>query len=149
VTISRGKLIEVALPLEATNEEGSQRKRMAPAGYPTSLHNWWAQRPLAVARAVIFAQMVDDPSSSPDLFPREKAQEKEHRHLLDVDVVRAGGWKNTVRLKTAYQQTDPETILKVVPEAGELRVAKGGSPVRSQQRARPVGCTTCMEPRTA
>lgn len=60
--IYRKKLIEVALPLEAINEEGSQRKRKAPAGYPTTLHKWWAQRPIAAARAVIFAQMVDDPS---------------------------------------------------------------------------------------
>src|SRR5690606_21535370 len=70
------KLIEVALPLEAINTEGSRRKRKAPAGYPTTLHKWWAQRPLAAARAVIFAQMVDAPSSHPDLFPTEEAQEK-------------------------------------------------------------------------
>jgi putative DNA methylase len=62
----RKKLIEVALPLEAINEEGSRRKRKAPAGYPTTLHKWWAQRPLAAARAVIFGQMVDDPSSYVD-----------------------------------------------------------------------------------
>jgi putative DNA methylase len=59
---TRKKLIEVALPLEAINEESARRKRKAPAGYPTTLHKWWAQRPLAAARAVIFAQMVDDPS---------------------------------------------------------------------------------------
>lgn len=57
------KLIEVALPLEAINKEGSHRKRKAPAGYPTTLHKWWAQRPVAAARAVLFAQMVDDPSA--------------------------------------------------------------------------------------
>jgi putative DNA methylase len=60
------KLIEVALPLEAINEEGSRRKRKAPAGYPTTLHKWWAQRPVAAARGVIFAQMVDDPSAYVD-----------------------------------------------------------------------------------
>lgn len=60
------KLIEVALPLEAINKEGSRRKRKAPAGYPTTLHKWWAQRPVAAARAVIFAQMVDDPSAYVD-----------------------------------------------------------------------------------
>jgi putative DNA methylase len=60
------KLIEVALPLEAINDEGSRRKRKAPAGYPTTLHKWWAQRPVAAARAVIFAQMVDDPSAYVD-----------------------------------------------------------------------------------
>jgi putative DNA methylase len=90
----RKKLIEVALPLEAINEEGSRRKRKAPAGYPTTLHKWWAQRPVAAARAVIFAQMVDDPSANPDLFPTEKAQDKERRRLFKIieSLVR---WENT------------------------------------------------------
>src|SRR5579863_2962577 len=56
------KLIEVALPLNAINEEASRRKRKAPGGYPTTLHKWWAQRPVAAARAVIFGQLVNDPS---------------------------------------------------------------------------------------
>ncbi|MGH9382494.1 MAG: DUF1156 domain-containing protein [Thermoanaerobaculia bacterium] len=88
------KLIEVALPLEAINKEGSRRKRKAPAGYPTTLHKWWAQRPVAAARAVIFAQMVDDPSAHPDLFPTEKKQEKERQRLFRIteDLVL---WENT------------------------------------------------------
>jgi putative DNA methylase len=90
----RKKLIEVALPLEAINEEGSRRKRKAPAGYPTTLHKWWAQRPVAAARAVIFAQMVDDPSSLPDLFPTEKKQQEERERLFRIieDFVK---WENT------------------------------------------------------
>jgi len=55
------KLIEVALPLDKINAEAALRKRKAPGGYPTTLHKWWAQRPVAVARAVVFAQMVNDP----------------------------------------------------------------------------------------
>lgn len=55
------KLIEVALPLDAINAEAALRKRKAPKGYPTALHKWWAQRPPAAARAVIFAQLVNDP----------------------------------------------------------------------------------------
>lgn len=92
--MTKKKLIEVALPLEAINEEGSRRKRKAPAGYPTTLHKWWAQRPVAAARAVIFAQMVDDPSANPDLFPTEKAQEKERQRLFRIieDLVK---WENT------------------------------------------------------
>jgi putative DNA methylase len=61
----RKKLIEVALPLKAINDESSLRKRKAPAGYPTTLHKWWAQRPLAACRAVLFASLVDDPDSDP------------------------------------------------------------------------------------
>ena len=48
----------------------------------------------------------------------------DRKHLPDVDVAAAGGWKNTVSLKTAYQQADAETILRVVLEAGELQQAK-------------------------
>lgn len=56
------KLIEVALPLEDINREAARAKRKAPAGYPTTLHKWWAQRPIAACRAVLFASLVDDPS---------------------------------------------------------------------------------------
>src|SRR5437667_3926365 len=57
----RKKLIEVALPLEAINK-ASAREKSIRHGHPSTLHLWWARRPLAAARAVIFAQMVDDPS---------------------------------------------------------------------------------------
>ena len=55
------KLIEVALPLDAINETSAREKSIR-HGHPSTLHLWWARRPLAAARAVIFAQMVDDPS---------------------------------------------------------------------------------------
>ena len=64
----RKKLIEVALPLDAINAAAAREKSIR-HGHPANLHLWWARRPLAAARAVIFAQMVDDPSSRPDLFP--------------------------------------------------------------------------------
>ncbi|MBC8523852.1 MAG: DUF1156 domain-containing protein, partial [Chlorobium phaeobacteroides] len=64
------KLIEVALPLEVINV-ASAREKSIRHGHPSTLHLWWARRPLAAARAVIFAQMVDDPSAHPDLFPTE------------------------------------------------------------------------------
>jgi len=100
------KLIEVALPLEAINSESLRRKQKAPKGWPTSFHKWWAQRPLAAARAVIFAQMVDDPSAHPDLFPTEKKQEKERQRLFHIieDLVQ---WDNTANesvLKAAHDE---------------------------------------------
>ncbi len=58
---TRKKLIEVALPLEAINA-ASAREKSIRHGHPSTLHLWWARRPLAAARAVIFSQMVDDPS---------------------------------------------------------------------------------------
>ena len=89
----RKKLIEVALPLEAINK-ASAREKSIRHGHPSTLHLWWARRPLAAARAVIFAQMVDDPSSRPDLFPTEKKQQKERERLFRIieDLVQ---WENT------------------------------------------------------
>jgi putative DNA methylase len=89
----RKKLIEVALPLEAINI-ASAREKAIRHGHPSTLHLWWARRPLAAARAVIFAQMVDDPSSHPDIFRTEKAQEKERQRLFEIieDLVK---WENT------------------------------------------------------
>ena len=87
------KLIEVALPLEAINI-ASAREKSIRHGHPSTLHLWWARRPLAAARAVIFAQMVDDPSAHPDIFKTEKAQEKERQRLFRIieDLVL---WENT------------------------------------------------------
>ena len=65
------ELFKVALPLVAINKACTREKSIR-HGHPSTLHLWWARRPLAAARAVIFAQMVDDPSSCPDLFPAEK-----------------------------------------------------------------------------
>ena len=79
----RKKLIEVAMPLEAINK-ASVREKSIRQGHPSTMHLWWARRPLAAARAVIFAQMVDDPSSYPDLFPTEKKQEKERQRLFRI-----------------------------------------------------------------
>ncbi len=56
------KLIEVALPLEAINKESAREKSIR-HGHPSTLHLWWARRPLAACRAVLFASLVDDPSS--------------------------------------------------------------------------------------
>jgi putative DNA methylase len=105
VRVPRKKLIEVALPLDAINEEASHRKRKAPAGYPTTLHKWWAQRPVAAARAVIFAQLVDDPSANPDLFPTERKQEKERERLFKIieDLVK---WENTSNENVLQQARD-------------------------------------------
>jgi len=77
------KLIEMALPLVAINK-ASVREGYIYRGNPSALHKWWAQRPLAAARAVIFAQMVDDPSSDPELFPTEEAQEEERERLFRI-----------------------------------------------------------------
>lgn len=89
----RKKLIEVALPLDAINQ-ASAREKSIRHGHPSTLHLWWARRPLAAARAVIFAQMVDDPSARPEEFPTKEAQDRERARLFRIieDLVK---WENT------------------------------------------------------
>jgi putative DNA methylase len=77
------KLIEVALPLEAINAESAREKSIR-HGHPSTLHLWWARRPLAACRAVLFSQLVDDPSAHPDRFPTEEAQHAERERLFRI-----------------------------------------------------------------
>lgn len=94
--IAKKKLIEVALPLEAINK-ASAREKSIRHGHPSTLHLWWARRPLAV----IFAQMVDDPSAYPDLFPTEKSQEKERQRLFRI-----------IEALVLWENTTNETVLQ-------------------------------------
>jgi len=104
------KLIEVALPLEAINV-ASAREKSIRHGHPSTLHLWWARRPLAAARAVIFAQMVDDPSEYVDTLlgvpetKRAAQRELKKRHEL---------WEQRERAFEAA--TGKEAV--VVPEPG-------------------------------
>lgn len=77
------KLIEVALPLEKINVESAREKSIR-QGHPSTLHLWWARRPLAAARAVIWSSLVDDPSSHPELFPTEEEQNRERQRLFNI-----------------------------------------------------------------
>src|ERR1043166_6761888 len=79
----RKKLIEVSIPLEAINA-ASAREKSIRHGHPSTVHLWWARRPLAACRAVLFAQLVDDPSSWPDRFSTEEAQDAERKRLHKV-----------------------------------------------------------------
>ena len=81
---SRRKLIEVAFPLEVVNAAGRAEKAVPKKGHPATMHLWWSRKPLGVARAVLFASLVDDPSARPDLYPTEAAQQAERRRLLGL-----------------------------------------------------------------
>jgi putative DNA methylase len=81
--VYRKKLIEVSIPLEAINV-ASAREKSIRHGHPSTLHLWWARRPLAACRAVLFAQLVDDPSAWPDRFPTNEAQDAERRRLHQI-----------------------------------------------------------------
>ncbi len=91
--VTRKKLIEVALPLETINA-ASVREKSIRHGHPSTLHLWWARRPLAAARAALFAQLVDDPSAWPQLFPSEEAQAQERQRLFGI-IEQLVKWENT------------------------------------------------------
>ncbi len=93
MTVTRRKLIEVALPLDAISA-ASRREKSIRHGHPSTLHLWWARRPLAAARAVIFAQMVDDPSEDLERFPTKEAQELERERLFGM-LEQLVLWENT------------------------------------------------------
>ncbi|MGB5694295.1 MAG: DUF1156 domain-containing protein, partial [Polyangiales bacterium] len=87
------KLIEVALPLDVINAESAREKSIR-HGHPSTLHLWWARRPLAACRAVLFAQLVDDPSAHPERFTTEAEQDAERERLFRIieDLVK---WENS------------------------------------------------------
>src|SRR5882672_4068709 len=87
------KLIEVSLPLEEINK-ASAREKFIRHGHPSTLHLWWARRPLAACRAVLFSSLVDDPSSHPDQFPTEEAQEVERQRLFRI-IEELVKWENS------------------------------------------------------
>ena len=100
------KLIEVALPLDAINQQSAREKSIR-KGHPSTLHLWWARRPLATARAVLFSQLVDDPSERYEEFLEaaratgevdpesvaERAVEAERRRLFTL-ITRMVNWDN-------------------------------------------------------
>ncbi|MDA8317109.1 MAG: DUF1156 domain-containing protein [Actinomycetota bacterium] len=87
------KLIEVAIPLEAINVEAAREKSIR-HGHPSTLHLWWARRPLAACRAVLFAQLVDDPSAHPERFPTAGAQAAERQRLFRL-IEQLVRWENS------------------------------------------------------
>ena len=100
MTTYRRKLIEVDLPLDDINRESAREKSIR-HGHPCTLHMWWARRPLAACRAVIFASMVDDPSSCPDDFTEdEQHAERERLHEIIRKLVE---WESTDESKPAVK----------------------------------------------
>ncbi len=89
----RKKLIEVALPLEAINK-ASAREKSIRHGHPSTLHLWWSRKPLATCRAVLFASLVDDPSSRPEEFPTEREQDQERLRLFRL-IEELVTWENS------------------------------------------------------
>ncbi len=103
----RKKLIEVALPLDAINK-ASTREKSIRHSHPSTLHLWWARRPLAACRAVLFASLVDDPSEHLDEFPTEQAQEQERDRLFRL-IEALVQWENS-NDKNLLQQARTEIL---------------------------------------
>ena len=137
MTNYRKKLIEVNIPLQAINVESAKDASLT-HGHPSTLHRYWARRPLAACRAVIFASMVDDPSECKDEFPTEPEQNAERTRLHNI-IKRLVVWQNSndenllaeARYEIAYSaarnngenlnvfhgkfKNDPEAVLHYLP----------------------------------
>lgn len=80
----RRKLIEAALPVEAMNLAGRAEKAVPKKGLPATMHLWWSRKPTGLARAVLFASVIDDPMGREDLWPSEEERHEERSRLLDL-----------------------------------------------------------------
>ena len=109
----RKKLIEVSLPLDAINKAAAREKSIR-HGHPSTLHLWWARRPLAACRAVLFAQLVDDPSAWPKEFPTEEDQTRERARLHRI-----------IAELVPWEATNDELILKRARYEIALSLARG------------------------
>ena len=99
------------MPLDEINAE-SRREKSLRHGHPSTLHTWWARRPLAACRAVIFASMVDDPSSCPDEFPTEEAQQAERNRLHDI-IRKIVKWESTDESKSKSRHIQNEARYEI------------------------------------
>ena len=109
------KLIEVALPLGGHQPRVPAREKSIRHGHPSTLHLWWARRPLAACRAVLFAQLVDDPSAHPDKFPTEEEQKAERDRLHGI-----------IKRLVVWENIHDEKLLREAHE--EILKSTGGNP---------------------
>ena len=127
------KLIEVALPLTAINE-ASARDKSSQRGHPAALHPWWARRPLAACRAVLFASLVTDPSADSERFPTVESQERERQRLFSIlkDLL---FWKNMAneqvlaRARTAIR----DSLGEEMPTVYDPFCGRGSIPIEAQR----------------
>ncbi|MBG1245515.1 DUF1156 domain-containing protein [Nostoc sp. NZL] len=127
----RKKLIEVALPLDAINQ-GSKPETENPflKGHPRSIHNWWARTPLSISRAILFAQLIDDPGND---LPPDEAQ-KEREKLLDF-VANLATWDATTdkRIITKAQEIIRQQFQGQMPEFWDMFGGRASIPLEAQR----------------
>lgn len=102
------KLIEVAIPLEAINA-ASGREKSIRHGHPSTLHLWWARRPLAACRAVLFAQLVDDPSGYTDKL----LDDPKIRARAEADNALIADWTELTRQAAAIHDTSGDRQIRL------------------------------------
>lgn len=100
----RKKLIEVALPLKKINEQSAREKSIR-HGHPSTLHLWWARRPLAACRAVLFAQLVDDPSFDPAYRRIDGSVDEERAGLKRAELF------NLIEEMVCWENTNKPTVI--------------------------------------
>ena len=126
-TVRKKKLIEVAMPLEAISA-ASAREKSIRHGHPSTLHLWWARRPLAACRSVLFAQLVDDPSGHPDQFPTDEAVDAERERLFGImrELVQ---WENSLdgRVLNRAQKEIRRSCARGIPRVHDP-FSGGGNP---------------------
>ena len=115
----RRKLIEVDLPLDDINRESAREKSIR-HGHPSTLHMWWARRPLAACRAVIFASMVDDPSSYPDEFHTEDEQRAERERLHNI-IRQLVKWESTDESKPGVKTLLANAVYEIARSVARSR----------------------------
>src|SRR5450755_4667047 len=122
----RKKLIEVSIPLEVINRESAREKSIR-HGHPSTLHLWWARRPLAACRAVLFASLVDDPDSDPayakyDAETREHMAGEKRQQLFDLitELVQWDNSNNELIINAARAEIARSVASRKI-ETGELK----------------------------
>jgi len=111
---TRKKLIETAMPLNSLNR-ASAREKSINHGHPSTLHPWWSRKPLATCRAVLFAQLVDDPSAWPEEFPTNVLKQPGEDVPFNL-LVKISSWKT--RKNQRYLTGDGKKIAGPMPEEG-------------------------------
>lgn len=127
------KLIETGIPLNAVNE-AARKEGYQHHGHPFRIHTYWARRPLATTRSILFAQLVDDPSAHPDKFPTEEAQAHERVRLFEL-MKRLSRWEN-IKDSELYRQAHQAIIASngsVAPRILDSFAGGGAIPLEAQR----------------
>lgn len=128
------KLIEVALPLEYMNSCSEYEKKPGIGAHPRGIHHWWARRPFTTARAIIWASVIDDPSSHPEQFPTEEDQNRERNRLFSI-LENLSDWNksNDIEIISAAREEVQKTFGKGMPVFLDLFAGGGAIPFEAQR----------------